>query len=147
MRSRGLNQAKVAAVSRESGERATVTFTTIEHGPFTVEIPAGDADAVGRALSAGPGALLETWLLAELVDGDLTEILIEDVGGQLRFSFIISSLGLLTRIRVDPADAVVTGLRLNVPFLVAGHPNGSRERAALGAHRSLGRTYHLGEAI
>lgn len=142
MRSRGLLQAKVAAVSRDGAERATVTFATVEDGLFSVDIPAGDADAVGRALTAGPGVLLETWLLAELVDGDLTEVLIEDVGGQLRFSFIISSLGLLTRIRVDPADAVVTGLRLNVPFLVAGHSNGSRERAALGARRSSDRTYH-----
>ncbi len=137
MRSRGLLQAKVAAVSRDGGERARVTFATVEDGLLSVDIPAGDADEVGRALTAGPARCLETWLLAELVDGDLTEVLIENVDGQLRFSFIISSLGLLTRIPVNPADAVVTGLRLNVPFLVAGHSNGSREQTALGARTEL----------
>ncbi len=66
--------------------------------------------------------MLESWLFAELFDGTLTEVLIEEQAGCRSFYMVISGQSCLKRFPVTPIDAILTGLRMGAPFLMTRLP-------------------------
>lgn len=123
-------QVRVVGVSSPgAGLAAEVCFASSGGAAFNVAVPPGQAEAVRRALGgASHRDVLEAWLFSELFDGDLTEVLIEEHADCRDFSLVFSSQGLPMRFSVTPLDAVLTGLRLGVPFLVAKRPDHGRGR-------------------
>ncbi len=119
----------VGVSSAAPGSAARAHFASPYGDAFDVEIPPGQTDAVRQALDGTSSQQqLDAWLLADLFDGDLTEVLIEEHTDYRDFSLVFSLQGLLMRFSVTPLDAVLTGLRLGAPFLMARHPRAAQER-------------------
>ena len=110
---------------------ASVTFKTLEGPSFDVPVQPEKAAAIGRYLAAGRPSLMEQWLVGELFEGDLTEVLIDASLESVAFYLVISSHGVLNRIAVRNADAVLTGLQMDLPFFVVGYQHNKETHANL----------------
>lgn len=111
----------VDVTDRGCGDTTAVIFEVPSSPALSVEVADEDAAPIRAALlkrDVKPG-LFEMWSISNSFhDGQMTEVDVELREDMSFFSLVFVSGGLIWRTPMDPADALLIGLRFGLPFLM-----------------------------
>ena len=112
----------VEVTTRSCGATTAVIFEIPSNSALSVEVADKDAACIRAALlrhEVNP-SLFELWSMSDSFhDSQMTEVDVEFCEDMSFFSLVFVSGGLIWRTPIDPADALLIGLRFGLPFLMA----------------------------